>query len=334
MEFLPASRDINTHVGTTPLRVDLPALPPGIKSVRGGAGIHTNFFQDQPAFTKGERGLVLIADLGDWRVRLGSMAPQAFADTDITLASDQVDLTDHGFLTGDGPVRINSDDTLPDALIALAAQGTLTGTANFGNTETVTIDAKVYTFLITLAGGDGEVDIGTDLEESLANLLNAINLGPGSGSAYDAATTIHPTVKAISSDATTLVVGAKVTGGTGGQTIATTDTAANADWGAATLEGGQEVFIVRVDDDTFQVAISRANALADPAVVVDFTDDGTGTHTVTGMQSLGVLVPTASITDGSGGILIRQSQSLVLPAPPVMTLVGFAATDAMSFFFI
>ncbi len=172
MEFTPASSDINTHVGTAPLRVDLPALTPRIKSVRGGLGQHTSFEQDQPALTKGFRGLVLFADKGDWRVRLGSMAPQAFADTDITLASDQIDLVGHGFLSGDGPVRINSTDTLPDDLIALAAQGTLTATVNFGAAETVTIDSKVYQFLATPLA-DGDVDIGSDLAESLDNLFKA-----------------------------------------------------------------------------------------------------------------------------------------------------------------
>lgn len=117
------------------------------------------------------------------------------------------------------------------------ATGTLTGTANFNDTETVVIDGKTYTFQTVLTEVDGHVFIGVDLPTSLANLVKAINLGAGAGSDYAAATTLHPTVTATGSDATTLTVRAKV-GGPGGNSITTTETAANASWGGATLSGG------------------------------------------------------------------------------------------------
>lgn len=118
------------------------------------------------------------------------------------------------------------------------ATQTLTASANFGNTETVTIGAKVYTFQTSLTNVDGNVKIGVDLATSLVNLKNAITGSGGTpGTDYAATMTAHPTVDSVSSNATTLVVRAKATG-TGGNAIVTTETAANAAWGAATLAGG------------------------------------------------------------------------------------------------
>ncbi len=340
MTLTPTARDINTVVGTTPFRIDLPdPLGTGkrITTVRGGVGTpdndsvnpSTDFSQDQKPFTDQERQLVLFADVGAWRVLVGSMAPQTFADSDIALATDLITLVGHGFVTGDGPLRFNSSDTLPDVIIALNASGVLTATAII-DTDTVTIDSKVYTFQDTLTDVDGNVHVGADDEASLLNLLNAINLGPGQPDDYADAMTIHPTVKATLSDATTLTVAAKDLGGTGGTLIATTESA-GATWAETTLDGGQELFVVRVDDDTFQVALTRALALA--GTVLDFTDDGTGTHTVTGMHNVAAVDPTVSVLDGSSGLKIPVGQSLTILASKVVTVVAFNATDALTFFF-
>lgn len=121
---------------------------------------------------------------------------------------------------------------------SVKATGTLTATANFANSETVTLGTKVYTFQTTLTNVDGNVDIGADLEASLLNLLRAINASGGTpGTDYAAATTEHPTIEATASTATTLSVRAKL-GGTAGNALATTEVATNASFGAATLSGG------------------------------------------------------------------------------------------------
>jgi Phage tail tube protein len=121
---------------------------------------------------------------------------------------------------------------------SVKALGTLTATVNFANAETVTIGTKVYTFQTTLTNVDGHVDIGATLTASLLNLLRAINNSGGvPGTDYAASTEAHPSVSAISSNATTLVVRA-LTGGTSGNSIATTETCTNASWGAATLASG------------------------------------------------------------------------------------------------
>jgi hypothetical protein len=127
-----------------------------------------------------------------------------------------------------------TDITVP---ASVAATGTLTATANFANGETVTTGTKTYTFQTVLTNVDGNVLIGATASDSLDNLIAAINLGAGSGTVYAAATTANGFVSAAAGPGDTMIATALVSG-TQGNTIATTETAANASWGAATLTGG------------------------------------------------------------------------------------------------
>ena len=117
------------------------------------------------------------------------------------------------------------------------ATGTLTNTGNFANGDTVTTGTKTYTFQTVLTNVDGNVLIGATASDSLDNLIAAINLGAGSGTVYAAATTANGFVSAVAGAGDTMDVTALL-GGTQGNLIATTDTSANASWGAATLSGG------------------------------------------------------------------------------------------------
>lgn len=118
------------------------------------------------------------------------------------------------------------------------ATGTLTSTGNPADTDTVTINGKVYTFQTTLTNVDGNVLIGASAAASLLNLMHAINLSGGvPGTDYAAAMTLHPTIYADYTTATTLVVLAK-TGGTGGNALTTTESSTSLSWGAGTLAGG------------------------------------------------------------------------------------------------
>lgn len=120
---------------------------------------------------------------------------------------------------------------------AVFATGTLTATANFADTETVTTGTKTYTFQTVLTNVDGNVLIGATASLSLDNLIAAINLGAGSGVVYAAATTANGFVSALAGAGDTMDLTALLAG-TAGNVIATTETAANASFGAATLTGG------------------------------------------------------------------------------------------------
>lgn len=117
-----------------------------------------------------------------------------------------------------------------------AATGTVTFTGNAANTNTVVIDGKTYTFQTSLTDSDGNVKIGGSTEASADNLVAAITLGSGAGTAYAASTTIHSTVSAYDGAGTTVDVRA-VTPGTAGNSIAMSETLVSGTVDA-TLSGG------------------------------------------------------------------------------------------------
>lgn len=138
--------------------------------------------------------------------------------------------------------------------------GTLTLTANAGNTETVIIGTKTYTFQTVLTNVDGNVFIGASASASIDNLIAAINLAAGAGSLYAAATTAQPqsvVASAGAGDTMTLTVSAS-----DNSTIATTETLANGSFGASAmvfatdleLMGGREITI---DSVKYNVRIGR-----------------------------------------------------------------------------
>lgn len=175
---------------------------------------------------------------------------------------------------------------------AVKATGTLTSSGNFTDGQTVTIGSKVYTFQTTLTNADGNVAIGADRTASHANLIAAINLGSGSGTAYAADMTIHPTVEGVSSNATTSVVRAK-TAGTAGNSIATTETQTNASWGASTLASGADAAVivgsvaslVTAEDDASWAATVTVNGTAG-TFEVKVTSDASNITAFSGAYSL------------------------------------------------
>ncbi len=124
----------------------------------------------------------------------------------------------------------------------LAAVGRLTApSVNFSDGDTVTIDAKTYTFQTVLTNVDGNVLIGPDAITSLAYLVAAINLDAGGGTTYAAATTIHPTVSAAVNANNSRVLDATAkTAGSAGNAIALAVTGTAAIWGGPNLEGGED----------------------------------------------------------------------------------------------
>jgi len=120
--------------------------------------------------------------------------------------------------------------------VAFASQD-LTLTGNLTDTQTVTIGGKAYTTQASLTDVDGNVLIGGSAEATIDNLVAAINLGAGAGTAYAASMTRNAHVWAVKVSATVLRVFAGVPGAIGNN-VATTETQTNASWGAATLAGG------------------------------------------------------------------------------------------------
>lgn len=135
---------------------------------------------------------------------------------------------------------------MPELPTLVAATSTLTA-STLADGETVTIGVKVYTFEDTLTDVDGHVQVGEDDEETLLNLKAAINLEAGAGTAYADSTTIHPLVKAVSSDATTLVIQAKIKGALGNQ-ILTAESTGSSSWTSTRMGSGSGDVVTAIDD--------------------------------------------------------------------------------------
>ena len=186
-------------------------------------------------------GALLAVDVREGANGLALLLSGAFsANVQIAISFNGVDFVNHGAVkaaAGHFPiVPCHSVRLTVDTFVAAFAVGTLTGTANFADGETVTIGTKVYTFEDELTDVDGNVHVGADLEASCDNLRAAVNLDATAGTDYALSMTEHPDVSATDT-ATTVVATAKVAG-VGGNAIDTTEGGANASWGAITLEGG------------------------------------------------------------------------------------------------
>lgn len=133
---------------------------------------------------------------------------------------------------------------------------TLTTGQNANEGGTVTINGKVYTFNATLGSSDGNVHIGADNTGSLANLIDAINLGPGVGTDYATATTLNPDVAASVQGTDGMLVRAK-RAGPSGNSITVSETLTQGAWadpnklanGKDTPSDGNREFIITLPQD-------------------------------------------------------------------------------------
>ena len=173
---------------------------------------------------------------------------------------------------------------------ATAASGTLTFVANPTANDTVTIGGKTYTYKASVTTTANEVKIGATASDSLDNLIAAITGGTGSGTLYGSATVASTQVTAAAGAGDTMTVTALVRG-TGGNSIATTETLTNAGnvFGAATLANGADPSAANsitaiVTAINANIAGVHATAITGGVLIVDSRGRGTvaTTETLTG----------------------------------------------------
>ncbi len=171
-----------------------------------------------------------------------------------TTATGQVK-TGRGLLYGvivnshtSGTLRFN-DGTSGTTSAGVKATGVLTGSGVFTAGETITIGTVTYTMVATLTGAAYEVLIGANLAASLDNLKSAINKDAGEGTTYGTGTVANPHgVATTNTDTAQTFEFSRV--GVEGNAIATTETCANASWGAATLASGAEPSFLMINTIT------------------------------------------------------------------------------------
>lgn len=97
------------------------------------------------------------------------------------------------------------------------------------------------------------------------------------------------------------------------------------------LSASVRYWVVRVDPDELQLALSEADAVASLPVVVDITSAGTGTHTLGGVP----ISPAATTVDGYSSIPLAapagDPKLLVCPAPARLTVQGAGAGDKLTY---
>jgi len=235
----------------------------------------TNIEDDLNSVRSQVKRLIYDDAAGNWFDDIPTVNSKKRAVSDLN--TDLDDLEEKRLLC---PVQILTDVTVA---AGVAATGTLTSTANFANGETVTIDAKVYTFQTVLTDVDGNVNIGGTQALSMENLRRAINLDGIAGTDYATSMTLHPTVSATDTATTTDVTAKKA--GTFGNSIATTETAGNASWGGATLSGGS-------GGDVVVLSVAGSEAPTDTAAI------GTGLGAVVAV--LATDVGAADLTEIAG----------------------------------
>jgi hypothetical protein len=151
----------------------------------------------------------------------------------VTIGEEVYELTtrdDLAVTAGRKVVDVTGGDTVK-------AQGKITMTDVPTADDTVTIGGKVYTFKAAIVGDDnvdGYVKIGAGEEETIANLVAAINRTPAlAGTAYAVATAKHSTVTAEADGGDCIITA--IVGGTPGNAITLDEDADNTAKDAAVL---------------------------------------------------------------------------------------------------
>ncbi len=226
---------------------------------------------------------LFITALGGAKLPIGPVKEFVRSSGDILTAAA------HGLDTGAGPYKImNNIADPPSGLVeAVRASTTITATSPVA-TDVITIAGKAYTFIATpLADGDVDVGAATTVgtAKSMINLAAAINrdLLAAAGT-YDLDTVTAQTIRAVMQDvaATTIL---KIEALTLDDAIGTLIDVVSSDGtmvvADATLAGGADgtdYFVIKLTDDTFSLATSKALAQAGTAQAL--ADAGTGINTL------------------------------------------------------
>jgi hypothetical protein len=186
-----------------------------------------------------------------------------------------------GKLLADATPSIFGDyQIVQDALVSVtntlgitSATGTLTFTGQPTNAQALTINGKVYTFLDTVGTANGNVHIShTDASGTLDNLIAAINLGAGSGTAYGSSMTLHPTVRAAAAAGDTMLITAKTLSGAAGNVLTTpATTVTGGTWAAATLTGGVSGVALRTNTLATLTGLATGSTTTEVAVNTTIT---------------------------------------------------------------
>ena len=148
-------------------------------------------------------------------------------------------LTDDGLAGYQSINKQLRDDTFIEAAY-LPAKGTIELVSNPLNGEEVVVGATTYTFVSSLSSAN-DVLIGIDADESIANLIAAINQDAGEGTIYGAGTVANADAFADPLPGAIASIEALVPGVAGNSIVFTTDVTDAIISGSGTLDGGEDI---------------------------------------------------------------------------------------------
>ena len=184
----------------------------------------------------------------------GTVTPALGADgnVDDTVSYRVTFLSEYGVESNGGSVSAT----------VIPSSGAATGTLSFSGVgaaaETVTIGTTIYTFRAALTPTAYEVLIGASTTITAQSLADAINASGNIGTTYADGTLAHPSVTAVANAGVITLTARTV--GTGGNSIATTETSASCAFAAATLtlgRNGQQVNLTSIPRSTDGQVIAR-----------------------------------------------------------------------------
>ncbi|KKN54445.1 hypothetical protein LCGC14_0592430 [marine sediment metagenome] len=191
----------------------------------------------------------------------------------------------------DPQVTLRLEDVTCTALDTVDATETLTLTGQPGDGNTVSIDGKVYTFQTALTDADGNVLISAvDASGSLDNLIAAITLGDGAGTAYATSMTRHLSCTAAAGAGDTMDVVARVPG-TAGNSFVLAETLVSGSWGggAVLLSGGVDGTAYETRVWPGWTSVNAGGGLDDAVVGERFDLDGETWAKLPNLRSLTVV---------------------------------------------
>jgi hypothetical protein len=98
----------------------------------------------------------------------------------------------------------------------------------------------------------------------------------------------------------------------------------------AGLAANTPYWVIRLDNDTFKLATSYADAIAGTFLLI--STDGSGTQTIAGLPAAEA---PAAVSNGFGSIYLTGAGTIrVLAAPEKFTLRGYNAATAISFYWL
>jgi len=276
---------VNRFVETNPSLNDTPAsyiARPGMsKFTEVGTGPVRALYSSAGAFNS---DLFAVSGTALYRISsadgsdslIGTIGTNAIGDVSMAATSPiGTEIPSYLFLCDGGVLWLYTDNG--------HARGQLQATGAIANGDVVRIDSVYYQF--TNASVDAGTPAGTVANpwlvalgvtnaDALTALFQAINRQGIPGTTYSTALTAHPTVEALSFAPNDLFVAA-LEAGVLGNSIVTTETGANLQWGAGTLQGGgaEQLSQVTVPDDAGAISVSYINSFV---IVVPVQRDDIG----------------------------------------------------------